>query len=156
MSRWFSVIGVMTCVALGSCVHQAADVSGFAWSFQENPGEGPKLAYGAPASDNVVLMMTCERGAETVNVSMLGASPGGHLTLASGGDRQAFRGEAVPGPGALGMVEAVAPVGAEPLAKFAQTGKLSVIDRGRTAKLDASREDRAGVERFFEACTAEA
>jgi len=146
----------MACAALGSCVHQGADVTGFAWSYQDNPGEGPKLAYGAPASDNIVLMMTCDPEAATVNLSLLGGSPARNLTLASGSHKADFRGEAVPGPGAVGMIEASADLGARPLARFAETGKLSVIDRGRTAKLDASREDRAGVQRFFEACRSEA
>jgi len=154
MSRWFAMLGIMTAVALGSCVSQSGSTSGFAWSFQDNPGEGPKLAYGAPASDNVVLMMTCQPGTEQVNLSLLGGSPRDGLILVSNGDRQTFKGEAVAAPGMGHMVEAEAHVGAEPLAGFAETGRLSLIDRGRTARLDASPAERVGVTRFFESCRA--
>lgn len=154
MSRWLATITIIGAAALGSCVSQSGDAAGLAWSFQDNPGEGPKLAYGAPASDNVVLMMTCEAGAEQVNVSLLGGSPRDGLILISNGDRQTFKGQAVPSPGALHMIEATAHVDAAPLTGFAETGKLSIVDRGRTARLDASSAERADVTRFFEACRA--
>jgi len=154
MSRWLAIVTIISTAALGSCVSQSGDATGFAWSFQDNPGEGPKLAYGAPASDNVVLMMTCEAGAEQVNVSLLGGSSRDGLILVSNGDRQTFKSQPVPSPGAVHMIEATADVDAEPLVGFAQTGKLSIVDRGRTAKLDASPAERAHVTRFFEACRA--
>lgn len=154
MSRLLAIVGLIAGVSLGSCAYQADDSTGFAWSFQDNAGEGPKLAYGAPASDNVVLMMTCEPGAETVNLSLLGGSPRDGLILVSDDDRQTFKGEAVAAPGVGHMVEAEAHLGAEPLAAFEQTGRLALIDRGRTASLNASPGERAGVTRFFEACRA--
>ncbi|MES2034170.1 MAG: hypothetical protein V4466_08340 [Pseudomonadota bacterium] len=154
MSRLLAIAGVIVGVSLGSCAYQADDSTGFAWSFQDSVGEGPKLAYGAPASDNVVLMMTCNPGAETVNLSLLGGSPRDGLILVSDDGRQTFKGEAVAAPGMGHMVEAEAHLTAEPLAGFEQTGRLSLVDRGRTANLDASPVDRAGVTRFFEACRA--
>ena len=46
---------------LGSCMHgQEAMSSGMAWSLHETPEEGAKLAYGAPNSDNVALMLSCQ------------------------------------------------------------------------------------------------
>lgn len=152
MSRMLAIAGLVAGVALGSCMHQEEAVHGFAWSYQENPGEGAKLAYGAPNSDNIVLMMTCEPGAERVNLSLLGGSPRDGLILVSDGRRETFKGEAVASPTSGHMVEAEAHVGAVPLAGFAETGRLSLIDRGRTAKLDASRSERPGVQKFFETC----
>ena len=154
MSRWFAMLGAMSALALGSCVSQSGGMDGFAWSFQDNPGEGPKLAYGAPASDNVVLMMTCQPGTQQVNLSLLGGSPRDGVILVSNGDRQTFKGEAGAAPGMGHMVEAEAHLSAEPLTGFAETGRLSLIDRGRTAKLDASPAERAGVAKFFESCRA--
>ena len=126
---------------------------GFAWTYQNNEGEGPKLAYGAPASDNIVLMMTCEPGVR-VDVSLLGGSPQRGMTLKSGRAQQQLRGDLVASPGMGQMIQASAHPGSEPLASFARTGDLSLVDRGRTDNLDASPLERATVSRFFDACRA--
>ena len=153
MSRMLATIGLLTCLGLGSCVGMPVS-QGFAWSFQNNEGEGPKLAYGAPASDNVVLMMTCEPGAQRVDVSLLGGSPTGGMTLSSGDARQQLRGELIASPGMGQMIQASAHPASAPLAGFARTGNLSLVDRGRTVNLDASPLERRSVSRFFEACRA--
>ncbi len=153
MPRTLVILGAMLGLLLGSCVSQPV-TSGFAWSFQDNEGEGPKLAYGAPASDNVVLMMTCEPGSPRIAVSLLGGSPGGGVILASGGAREQLRGELIASPGVGQMIEASTWSTSAPLTRFARTGNLSLTDRGRTVKLDASPTERRHVTRFFEACQA--
>ncbi|MFA7262104.1 MAG: hypothetical protein WC068_03695 [Caulobacter sp.] len=153
MPRTLAMLAAMTALALGSCVSRPA-ITGFAWTYQNNQGEGPKLAYGAPASDNVVLMMTCAPGARRVDVSLLGGSPEGGLILASGEQRQRFEGDLVASPGMGQIVQASVHPRAAPLARFARTGDLSLVDRGRTVRIDASPTERAGVARFFAACGA--
>lgn len=151
MPRTFAILTAMLAISLGSCVSRPL-APGFAWSYQNNPGEGPKLAYGAPASDNVVLMMTCEPGVERVDVSLVGGSPQGGLVLASGDARQALSADLVSSPDAGQMIQASAHAGSATLVRFARTGDLSLIDRGRTVNLDATPLDRASVTRFFTAC----
>lgn len=152
MPRTLAIFGAMLCVVLGSCV-SGPQTPGFAWTFQRNEGEGPKLAYGAPASDNIVLMMTCEPGSSTIDMLLQGGSPDG-VVLASGNARERLRGALVASPGAGQMVEASARPDSAALAGFARTGDLSLTDRGRTVKLDASPAERRSVARFFEACRA--
>lgn len=153
MPRTMVILAAMAALALGSCVSRPA-VTGFAWTYQNNEGEGPKLAYGAPASDNVVLMMTCAPGARRVDVSLLGGSPRAGLILASGDKHQRFEGDLIASPGMGQIVQASMHPRAAPLARFARTGDLSLIDRGRTVKLDATASERRGVSRFFAACEA--
>lgn len=153
MPRTLGLVIALSCAALGSCV-SAPTGSGFVWSFQHNEGEGPKLAYGAPASDNVVLMMTCEPGAQRVDVSLMGGSPQGGLVLASGDARQTLPADLVASPGVGQMIQASTRTASAPLTAFARTGELSLVDRGRTVKLDASPVEQRGVSRFFEACRA--
>jgi len=153
MHRTIALSTVMLALIMGSCA-SAPVAPGFAWSYQNNAGEGPKLAYGAPASDNIVLMMTCEPGATSVDVSLLGGSPRDGMTLTSGETRETLRGDLVAAPGMGQMIQASARPDSAPLARFARTGDLSITDRGRTVNLDASPLERAGVSRFFEACRA--
>lgn len=155
MSRILAAMGIVSALALGSCMTaQQPAADGLAWSFQDNEGEGPKLAYGAPSSDHVVLMMTCEPGTERVNLSLLGGSPQAGLVLASGDSRSRFGGEAVASPFAGHMIEADARLSAPPLARFRKTGDLTLIERGRSVELNAKGGERADVSQFFEACRA--
>lgn len=153
MHRTIALSTVMLSLLMGSCVSSPV-APGFAWSYQNHDGEGPKLAYGAPSSDNIVLMMTCEPGAKSVDVSLLGGSPVDGMTLTSGGERQQLRGDLVATPGMGQMIQASVHTDSAPLARFARTGDLSLVDRGRTVNLDASPLERAGVSTFFEACRA--
>lgn len=152
MHRTLAISTAMLTLLLGSCVSSPA-APGFAWTYQNNEGEGPKLAYGAPASDNIVLMMTCEPGVR-VDVSLLGGSPQHGMTLKSGDAQQQLRGNLVASPGMGQMIQASAHPRSEPLASFARTGDLSLVDRGRTVNLDASPLERASISRFFDACRA--
>lgn len=154
MYRSIALAGLVAALGLGSCVSQQAAVSdGFAWSYQNNEGEGPKLIYGAPMSDNVVLMMTCERPG-VATVSLLGGSPQAGLVLTSAGKPTRFGGQLVAAPGMGHMIETSAPLDSQPLVRFQRTGDLALIDRGRSVELDASGVERKAVGRFFKACEA--
>lgn len=154
MSRVLAISGALAALALGSCVSQQATLShGFAWSYQNHEGEGPKLTYGAPMSDNVVLMMTCER-AGVATVSLLGGSPQAGLVLASNGKPTRFGGDLVASPGIGQMIETSARLDSQPLARFQRTGDLTLITRGRPVELDAKGGERKDVARFFKACEA--
>lgn len=153
MSRMLAIMALVACGGLGSCVSAPAN-PGFVWTYQNNAGEGPKLAYGAPASDDIVLMMTCEPGAQRVDVSLMGGSPQAGLTLTSGESRQALTADLVAAPGMGQMIQASTHPASAPLAGFARTGALSLVDRGRTVNVDASPTERRVVTRFFEACRA--
>lgn len=152
MPRTLAMLAAMVGLLLGGCAGRAP--SGFAWTYRNDPGEGPKLAYGQPASDNVVLMMTCDPRARRIDVALLGGSPGDGVVLASG-DRRQRLGGALVGPTGMGhMIEVSTYPSSAPLARFARTGDLTLIDRGRPVRLDASPLERPRVARFFKACGA--
>ena len=154
MFRPTALSAVVAALALGSCVSQPATLAdGFAWSYQNHEGEGPKLTYGAPMSDNVVLMMTCER-AGVARVSLLGGSPQAGVILTSAGKPTRFGGELVAAPGMGQMIETSARLDSRPLARFERTGDLALIDRGRSVELDAKGAERRQVSRFFKDCEA--
>ena len=153
MSRFLSMIVVAgACLSLGGCAHEQAP-AGFAWSFQENPGEGVKLAYGQPRSDNVLLMMTCEPGSARVQLSALSGAGGEAIVLTTGEGRDRFEGEASVFGGAP-LVEAEAVADARSLRAFARTGDLALMDGRRRIDVAAAPAEQAGVKRFFRACRA--
>lgn len=153
MSRILALVGIVGAVALGSCVSQHATLNdGFAWSYQNHEGEGPKLAYGAPMSDNIVLMMTCDAGEGRARLSLLGGSPEAGLVLASGRESTRFVGESVASPGPRRLLETTAPLDVPPLARFQRTGDLTLVHRSRSVRINARGSERADVKRFFKAC----
>jgi len=154
-----SIAGLGLAVGLCACASQLAPIAGpanMSWAFNQNPDEGAKLAYGAPASDNVVLMMTCAPGSSRVALSAITTekSPSG-VTLISGDAKGVFRGASSEGfDGAVALVEASAPASAAPLKAFHKTGELALVDGRRKVKIAARASDKPAVERFFKACTA--
>lgn len=152
MSRILSLIAVAAAaMSLGGCVHQKAE--GFSWSFQQNPDEGVKLAYGQPQSDNVLLMMTCAPGSGQVMLSAIGGRD--DIVLAAGKDRDRFDGRAAPSAFGTGhLVEAQAHTAAPSLRTFARTGELAMMEGRRRIDLAAEPQERAGVQRFFRTCRA--
>lgn len=151
----FPILFAMLGLTLGSCSTPMATASGFAWNFQPDQGEGVKLAYGAPQSDAVLLMMNCQEGSNRVQVSMLGGSEREGVVLASNGARDSFGGQVQTDPMGGGQVVLVdVPANAPSLQQFARTGNLTLIDRGRPISLSADGGEKAGVSRFFEECRA--
>jgi hypothetical protein len=151
----FSILFAMLGMTLGSCATQPVSSGGFAWNYQKNDGEGVKLAYGAPQSDAVLLMMSCRPDSNRVQVSMLGGSAREGVVLVSNGARDSFGGQAQTDPMSGGQIVQVnVPANAPSLTQFARTGKLTLIDRGRSVQLSAQGGEKAGVSRFFSECGA--
>jgi hypothetical protein len=155
MSRLIAVLGITAALGLGSCVHQQGAAPPMAWSLHQTPEEGVKLAYGAPASDNVVLMMTCQPGSDRVLLSTTSAGGPARIVLKSGRDRSALPATAAPsGLGEGQILEAAAAPSDKALAGFARNGELSLVQTGRDIALPAPGEQMGDVTRFFDACSA--
>jgi hypothetical protein len=149
MSRILSIIAFAA--ALGGCAHEA-DAPGYAWSYQHSGGEGVKLAYGAPSSDDVLLMMTCAPHSGRVLLSAITEGAQNDIVLASGSGRDRFTGAAMPSELGGALVEAEARAASPSLDRFARTGDLSMMAGAQKVSLAANGAERAGVQQFFEAC----
>ncbi|MES2721807.1 MAG: hypothetical protein V4656_01515 [Pseudomonadota bacterium] len=153
-----AIIGLGISCLLASCAHQGqSNMPGMAWSLNHAEGEGAKLAYGQPQSDNVLIMMTCQPRSGRVLVSMTAPmdAPTDAIHLASKRNNSRLAAVATPGMGEGAVyVEANAPVTDRALASFAQTGDLSVVTKGRKAAMPVSSSERVAVNGFFAACRA--
>jgi hypothetical protein len=141
-------------VAAAVCACSAQSAPGYAWSYQQDEYEGAKLAYGAPNSDDVLLMMTCAPRSGQVRLSAVTERAHEELVLASGRARDRFAGEVQPDELGGLLLEARAGADARSLSGFARTGKLSMAAFGETVNLAAGPDERPGVSRFFEVCRA--
>lgn len=141
---------------LGSCMHgRQALADGMDWSLHQTPEEGVKLAYGAPASDNVVLMLTCQPGAGQVMLSTVATQPQPAIVLKSGGDRSRLNATAMPGgPADAHYLEATTSTSDKALARFAKTGDLTLVQGKSAIALPAKGAAKSQVDRFFTACRA--
>lgn len=124
----------------------------FAWSYAENPGEGPKLAYGRPFSDQVLLMMTCAPGAQ-VQLSAAAVNSA-RMMLASGNAKTTLDGVVTEGFDGQGFVEVSTSSRGPALAGFRRSGALTMTSGARTFQMAALDADRPAVKRFFNACDA--
>lgn len=150
MSRTLSIAAIAVAgAALCGCASTPAAPT-YAWSHQQVEGEGEKLAYGAPNSDDVLLMMVCAPGSGRVLLSALGETS--DIVLASGKGRERFAGHAFPDDLGGSVVEAEVPARAQVLSRFAETGELALVDQGQEYSLSAGVNDREGVQRFFQTC----
>ena len=116
--------------------------------------EGPsaKLAYGAPNSDDVSLMMQCAKGSHVVELSDVardGTEPS--LVIASGGKSARLLAAPSTGDGAALLV-AKTKTNVAPLQAFWHSGRIDVAYFGARYVIVASAAERVGVERFFAAC----
>lgn len=139
---------------VAACASQGPGaLPGLAWFLYDSEGEGAKLAYGAPSSDDVVLMMTCQPHSGQVTLSATNAGDSALIRLTSAGESGDFFGEAGPsGVSAGAYVEAAAPADHPALARFARTGELSLHDAGHAARLPVRAAERARIRDFFAAC----
>jgi hypothetical protein len=152
-----AVLSLIAACSLAACAHQTAPsaMAGMGWSFTDAQAGGgeAKLAFGAPASDNVVLMLACQARSGRIAVSTVEAAPAPSITLTSRG--RSSRHEAAALPNELGdgtLVEAQAPAADPTLARFAETGELAVAVGGR--RLALPNADRADARRFVDGCRA--
>ncbi|WGM38637.1 hypothetical protein [Caulobacter sp. NIBR1757] len=140
---------------LGSCMHGQAYVAGdMGWSLHETPEEGAKLAYGAPNSDNVALMMTCQPASGAVLVSTNAMQPAVAIVLKSGRTETALPATAMPSMGEGHFLEAGARANDPVLASFARTGDITLMQGKDSMTLAARAGDRPRISRFFAACKA--
>lgn len=148
-----TILTLAASCGLAACLHQGPGaVPGLAWSYYETEGEGAKLAYGVPSSDNVVLMLSCQPRSGEVLVSTTRSSASTQIRLASAGESGQFSGAADPtGLGGV-FVEAAAPADHPALARFARTGELSLQEAGRSARLPVRAAERGRIRDFFAAC----
>lgn len=153
-----AIVGLGVSCLLAACAHQGeAPVAGMSWSLHHAEGEGAKLAFGQPASDNVLLMMTCAPRSGAVRVSLATAADQvpGAIALESDGKVSRLAGQALPGMGeGSALLEAETRASDPALANFARTGDLSVIQNGRNAVLPVRGGERAAVKAFFAECQA--
>lgn len=141
-------------VALAGCAHEKVGMDGYRWAYLADGAETPRLAYGRPNSDDVVLMMSCRPGQDRVNVSVVGLS-GGEVVLASGRTESRFAAAKV--QDALsegGLLEARGKASAPALTGFRKSGDLALLNKGERHSLAAESADRGHVRAFFKACGA--
>lgn len=146
-------------LGLTACMHnerQAAVVPQFAPStyglFYMDEGPSAKLAYGAPNSDDVSLMMQCVKGSHMIDVSDVardGTPPS--LILASGGKSARLHVEPSSGDGEA-LVVARARTDALPLQSFRRSGRIDVAYSGTRYVIVASPSEQVSVEHFFRDC----
>ena len=120
---------------LAACVHEGpVPAAGMTWSLTSTPQEGAKLAYGAPDTDNLILMLTCLPKSGEVQVWLMGAEgakPGSLVLTAGGRTAQLPVRKSQDGYEAL---FAAAPATDPVFARFSGAGTLGVsLDGRRTA-----------------------
>lgn len=142
----------MLTAGLAGCAHEKVAVSGYRWAYLEAAQEAPRLAYGRPNSDDVVLMISCRPGQDQVDVSAVGLS-GGEIVLTSGRRESRFAAAKVDNAmGDGGLLEARGKASAPALAGFRKSGDLALLTKGERHDLAAGSADQGHVKAFFKAC----
>ena len=138
--------------SLAGCAHEKVAVGGYRWAYLEGAQEAPRLAYGRPNSDDVVLMISCQPGQDQVNVSAVGLS-GGEIVLASGRNESRFAADALEDEVSGGkLLEGRGRTSAPALANFRKSGDLDLLTEGERHSLAAGSADQGHVKAFFKAC----
>ena len=150
-SRAVPMIALLLAAGLAGCAHEKVAQNGYRWAYLADSGEDPRLAYGRPDSDDVVLMMRCRPGAGQIDMSAVGLS-GGELVLASGRSESRFAAARIDDAMSEGLMEARGDVGAPALRGFRKSGDLMLLNRGGRHSLAANSADRGQVRAFFTAC----
>ena len=144
-------LALMT-AGLAGCAHEKVALEGYHWAYLADGGDTPRLAYGRPNSDDVVLMMRCQPGRDRVDVSAVGLS-GGEIVLASGHAESRFAGAKVEDAiSEVGVLEARGRTSAPALRGFQKSGDLALIAGGDRHSVSAGSADRGDVKAFFKAC----
>jgi hypothetical protein len=150
-SRAIPIVALALAAGLAGCAHEKVAADGYRWAYLADAGEDPRLAYGRPDSDDVVLMMRCRPGAGELDMSAVGL-PGGELVLASGRHESRFTAAKVDDAMSEGLMEARGGARAPALLGFRKSGDLAVLSRGERHSLAANSADRGQVRAFFRAC----
>ena len=144
-------LAVLLALGLAGCASQRPAMPGYAWAFMDAPGEGPKLAYGRPSSDEVLLMMTCAATPGRVTLTATGLT-GPQLAVSSGGQVTRLPATATPGLGEDSLLQAVADRDTPVLSNFRRTGDLAILHGDTRHGVAAAPADRGKVKAFFAAC----
>lgn len=139
-------------LALGACAYDRPAEPGYAWNYMTSEGEGAKLAYGRPDSDDVVLMMACAPRASAVTLTATGLS-GGEIALASGHTVTRLKAQPLASDMGDGVLEARTSTDASALSAFRRTGDLDLLVADERHSLDAAPADQRQVKAFFKACS---
>ena len=151
MSRRLIPPALLLALALGACANDRMAAPGYAWSYMDNSGEGLKLAYGRPNSDDVVMMLACAPSSSAVTLTAT-SLPGREIALASGRAVTRLPAQPLASDMAEGLLQAHTSTDAAALSAFRRTGDLTLLVTGERHSLDAAPGDRAGVKAFFKAC----
>lgn len=150
-TRAAALAALMLAAGLAGCAHEKVAANGYRWAYLAEGGDAPRLAYGRPDSDDVVLMMSCRPGGGEIDLSAVGLS-GGELVLASGRSESRFAAAKIDDAMIEGLMEARGDVGAPALQGFRKSGDLMLLNRGERHSLAANSADRGQVRAFFTAC----
>jgi hypothetical protein len=148
---------VCAAAALAACGHDekaqvATTIAPSFGFFYVDEGPSAKLAYGEANSDNVGLMLQCQRGSRVVEVSdVVRSAPAATLTLVSAGQKSDLKAAVEAGEGQP-LVTARAPSASPALAAFRRSGRIEVAYAGLRYAIAAKPQERPTVERFFSAC----
>lgn len=117
-------------------------------------GDRAKLAYGIANSDQILVMLSCAAGDETVEVFGLAAPEADEVVLTSASLRSPLPVEPTIDPisGAT-AIETTLPVEAEALEGFRATGRLTLTaDTGESVPAHAMQAELPQVQAFFDHC----
>lgn len=148
-------LGVGALGVLNACAQNRADGPRPVWNLAVD-GVGAQLAYGVPHTDNVGLMLSCERGDGEVRVTADAPGGKGEVRLTSGQTVRRVVGVVYQDPlTSRPALEAKASPKDPVFERFAETGRLAVIGGGLARPMPARGENREAVRRFFDLCGAE-
>jgi hypothetical protein len=154
MGRRIAAFAALTLAAgLAGCAHEKVASTGYQWVYMEAAGDSaPRLAYGLPNSDELVMMLNCQPGADRLEVMAVGL-PGDAIALASGGAQSRL--PAVHVEDELndgGALRARTTSRDAALAGFRKSGELALLVGNERHDLAARSADRRRVRAFFTAC----
>lgn len=150
-SRTFALAALGLAAALAGCAHEKQASTGLQWAYVSDDPAEPRLAYGRPNSDDVVMMIRCQPGRDQIDLTVAGLSDA-QLVLASAGTESRFDAAQVEDPMSGGLLEARGKSSAAALAGFRRSGDLKLLSHGQRHSLAATKADRAQVKAFFKAC----
>lgn len=153
MSSRLAAAALLAALGLAGCAHEQAANPAYAWAYLNEPGEGPKLAYGRPSSDEVLLMLVCPAPGGPVEVSASGLE-GGTIGLASRDRTSHLAARTVDGGGTGSLLLASATTRDPALGNFRRTGDLAIVNGDKRHRIAAKADERRRVKAFFKACGA--
>jgi hypothetical protein len=151
--------GVIVAVCLAGCASSeprptAPAEPAMRWSLSEVEGEGVKLAFGVPQTDDAPVILTCQPGSDRVRISLSGpdqviVKPQIVMHSGSATSRIAARQFADEGLGS--RAEGLTTVRDPALVGFAASGRLSLEIAGHSGRTPT--DDPGLVRRFIKSCS---